>query len=110
MKKFIPVLLILIVIIVAVVFTFKMLLKPSPSGASPQSQERSPKDINWDNKVDDLDANIIKSVLGCKKTDPCWNKVVGKTITGDNPIYASDADLNKDGVIDQKDIDFLKAN
>ncbi len=110
MKNAIVIIVLIIFFAFVVVVISTKLLAPSPSGPSQQSQERNPKDINWDGKIDVLDANIVSSVLGCKKSDPCWNKVIGKTVTGDNPIYASDCDLNHDGVIDQKDIQLISNN
>jgi hypothetical protein len=61
-------------------------------------------DINRDNKVDFADQQLIKSSIGCQKSNPCWTKVVGKTLDGDNPIYASDLDLNGDGIISAIDL------
>lgn len=65
-------------------------------------------DINRDGKVDFTDRQFIDNNLGCKKQSPCWTKVIGKTMDGDNPIYASDLDLNKDNVIDKLDGEMIK--
>lgn len=64
-------------------------------------------DINHDGLVNTVDTNIIQAQFGCKSTDPCWKKVIGKTLDGDNPIYTFDIDFNKDSIIDQKDIEVL---
>ncbi|NTU47325.1 hypothetical protein HGA88_06925 [Candidatus Roizmanbacteria bacterium] len=66
-----------------------------------------PGDIYRDGKVSPQDIMIIKQHLGCKKTDPCWTKVIGKTHDGDNPFYGSDLDVNGDGKIDEADIPTL---
>jgi len=65
-------------------------------------------DINRDERVDQLDFMYIRNADGCRQTDSCWNKVVGKTSDGDNPIYVSALDLNKDGVINKKDLDLAQ--
>ncbi len=107
MKNVFITLVLVLILGAAVFFIFKKIALTSPQSTPSNNEERSAEDINWDNKVDYLDVNLVKSVLGCKKTDPCWNKVIGKTVTGDNPIYSSDSDLNKDGVIDDKDVSLL---
>lgn len=64
-------------------------------------------DIDKSGVADDSDKLLIRGQLGCKKEDPCWKKTVGKTVEGDNPLYAFDLDLDKDGVISQKDMDMV---
>jgi hypothetical protein len=61
-------------------------------------------DINDDGKVDLMDMQYIKDHAGCNQDDECWSKMIDKTITGHNPIYTSDLDLNQDGMIDESDI------
>lgn len=66
-----------------------------------------PGDFFRDGKVTQADIYLVQQYLSCKKGDVCWNKVVGKTHDGDNPIYTSDLDMNGDGVIDNRDIPTL---
>ena len=66
-----------------------------------------PGDFLRDGKPTYEDVALVKSHLGCKKSDPCWGEVVGKTHDGDNPLYTSDLDMNGDGVIDTADIPAL---
>ena len=111
MKYFLIILGIIIVFGVSI-FLFFQLNKTYPS--SPQShQSPSPSplwqrgDINHDGHVDSIDKIIIKKNLGCQNNNPCWEKVIGKTDEGDNPIYVSDLDLNNDGVINNKDMEII---
>ena len=76
---------------------------PTPTGISSNIA-----DINRDGRVDAVDKNFITSSMNCAKNASCWNKVVGKTSDGDNPIYASDLDLNHDGLVDQSDLNLIK--
>ncbi len=66
-----------------------------------------PGDFLRDGKPTYEDVALVKAHLGCKKSDPCWNQVVGKTHDGDNPLYTSDLDMNGNGVIDTQDIPAL---
>ncbi len=65
-------------------------------------------DINRDGKIDGFDKHFIENELGCSMNSSCWNKVIGKTMDGDNPIYVSDLDLNKDGKIDNLDLELVR--
>ena len=65
------------------------------------------EDINQDGKIDYLDEILLKNNVGCKVGESCWEKVVGYTISGHNPLYVKELDLVGDGVIDQKDIDIV---
>lgn len=77
----------------------------APTGqTSPYKKE----DINRDGRVDNTDTEIIRENLNCQKTQPCWGKVIGKTLSGDNPIYTYDLDLNGDGVISTLDMALVK--
>lgn len=80
--------------------------KSSTKSSTSQStvNKKSPHDINRDGRVDELDRNMVRTAIGCKKTDDCWNKSVGKTLDGDNPLYTFDLDLNADGEISNTDI------
>ena len=62
------------------------------------------EDINQDGVINEVDANFVKTNMNCKQADPCWNKVIGKTLSGENPIYASDLDFNHDGIITEVDL------
>jgi len=106
MKKSLMIAVPIIIAVLALVVFFLTKKSPSPALStknSTQAPERRKEDINWDDKVDYLDSNIINLSLGCKKNDACWSKVIGKTVTGDNPIYSSDLDLNGDGIVDAQD-------
>jgi hypothetical protein len=104
----------LIVFIVLLLFVvgwvfFSMSNRQQISSILPENgNERNKADINWDEKIDITDADLLKPYLNCKKNDACWQKVIGKTVTGDNPIYVYDGDLSGDGVIDQKDVEMIK--
>jgi hypothetical protein len=64
-------------------------------------------DVNKDGKVDIMDTEMIRSNIGCNAgTLGCWAGLVGKTVEGDNPIYASDLDINGNNEIDEADLDF----
>lgn len=76
----------------------------SPTPSKPQNSINLKGDINRDGKVDSEDADLIKKASPCNHVDPCWKKVVGKTKDGDNPIYASDLDLNHDDNVNELDI------
>ncbi len=65
-------------------------------------------DINRDGRIDELDKRLVEVEMGCKNDSPCWQKVVGETMDGDNPIYVFDLDLNKDGKIDKVDLSLVK--
>ncbi len=79
--------------------------KPSAKSSSEKVEtEKSPNDINRDGKVDELDRNMIRTAIGCKKDSDCWNNSVGKTLDGDNPLYTFDLDLNGDGEISSSDL------
>ncbi len=65
-------------------------------------------DIDRSGVADESDRMMIRGQMGCVKDQPCWNKTVGKTKDGDNPLYTFDLDLDKDGSITQKDIDLVK--
>ena len=68
---------------------------------------RNPGDINDNGTIDNTDLQIVKQYDGCKIGDACWTQVIGKTLSGDNPIYGSDLDLNEDQVVDQQDQQFV---
>jgi len=94
-------------------FKFNGQLKPdhSPTQSSqnlPSSPEWQKGDINHDGRVNAIDKLIIKKSFNCRNSDPCWQRVVGKTDEGDNPIYTADLDLNNDGIINTQDLEIDK--
>ncbi|OGK62627.1 hypothetical protein A2334_03355 [Candidatus Roizmanbacteria bacterium RIFOXYB2_FULL_38_10] len=99
-----------LIVILAIGIGFFFLMKSPSNNASSTtngkgdlSQTSLKGDINRDGAVDAEDADLIRKASPCNHVDPCWNKVVGKTKDGDNPIYASDLDLNHDDNINELD-------
>ncbi|MBI1862563.1 hypothetical protein HYS00_00410 [Candidatus Microgenomates bacterium] len=80
---------------------------PAPTHVPMPDDKYDPKDINHDGAVNDPDAFLIHRNLGCKSTDKCWKERVGLTNNSDNPIYASDLDLNHDNQVTQADADLV---
>jgi hypothetical protein len=108
---------ILLVIVGGTIYFVISKIPTSTSGADTSTQTQGSNltqtilgDINRDGKVTQADVNLVQASLGCKKADACWTKSIGKTLDGDNPMYTSDLDMNADGVIDQKDVDFVTNN
>ncbi len=101
-------------LLVVATFVSQLILKNinssqnSKTNLSPPPSNYKRADINQDGVVDATDAEIVRENIGCSKTKSCWNKVVDYTLSGHNPIYASDLDLNGDGVISQADVDLVK--
>jgi hypothetical protein len=89
------------------ILIFKKLLSPAPT-VNEASVTYKKEDIDKDEKVDTSDEDFVIKQLNCQKSLPCWNKVIGKTLNGDNPIYTFDLDMNADGVINQLDVDQIK--
>lgn len=96
------------IFVVAVLFIFFSLKKSTVKTTPVTPPSKNVADINRDGIVDSVDKNYVLTSMGCSKTASCWSKVVGKTSDGDNPIYASDLDLNHDGLIDQSDLNMIK--
>ena len=106
MNKIFTTSIIISIILLIIYFTsgfLKKILSPAPTINQSTSIYKS-EDINKDKKVDTTDEDIISKQLNCKKTESCWNKVIGKTLNGDNPIYTFDLDMNGDEKIDQLDV------
>jgi hypothetical protein len=95
-------------ILVGGYFAVQVLLRPAPTGKTGTSFTNAVGDIDRSGTVDESDKSLVRGQSGCLKTQPCWNQTVGKTKDGDNPIYVSDLDLNKDGFVDQQDLDLVK--
>jgi len=91
-------------------FTSKGTTPESPKAASTEkkggqlSETKNKGDINRDGIANAEDASLIQKASPCNHVDACWNKVVGKTKDGDNPIYTSDLDLNKDDNVNEMDV------
>ncbi len=64
---------------------------------------RRPEDINDDGTITVDDISLIQIKIGCSQQDDCWDDVIGKTLSGDNPIYTFDLDVDKDGTISAAD-------
>lgn len=106
MKKIFVVLLVVAIALIAFVyFSFSSKDVPAPKKTVPQY---AIGDVNRDGSVSALDTELLRQNLNCSQADPCWQKVVGKTVDGDNPIYASDLDLNKDGTLNDLDMTLAK--
>jgi hypothetical protein len=73
-------------------------------------QSRPTGDINDDGSVTVVDVQLVRGQIGCTSESECWNTVVGKTLSGDNPIYASDLDLDGDSAITDADADIVNQN
>lgn len=98
-----------ILIFVGIFFFGIKIITPGNKGTSYQVNDTKKKeDINWDEMVDPIDMAFVKTHVGCNREKLCWKSVIGKTVTGDNPIYVFDLDMNSDGMIDQKDVDLIK--
>lgn len=100
--------------VIAVVILFfagkyfvKKFLSPAPVSYQANTYYKK-EDINKDGKVDALDEQLVIKQSGCQRNNVCWNKVIGKSISGDNPIYVSDLDLNGDGIVDLLDLQQIK--
>lgn len=70
---------------------------------------RRKEDINDDGVINQTDVGIVKQNTGCAGGQPCWSRVVGKTLSGDNPIYASDLDMNGDDTISEEDANYVSS-
>jgi len=108
MKKVITIAFLLILLVAFVGISGSRLLRPSPTMYLTPTPPVHPGDIDRSGTVDSVDGEYVRSNLGCRSSNPCWQKVIGKTKDGDNPIYTSDVDLNKNGIIDQADLDMVK--
>lgn len=111
-----------VIIIVALVIVILLgvgitvfFLKSSPQTPSTKkqggelSETKLKGDINRDEKIDSEDADLVRKASPCNHAFACWNKVVGKTKDGDNPIYASDLDLNHDDNVNELDISAMSS-
>ncbi|MBI4973228.1 hypothetical protein HZC27_01325 [Candidatus Roizmanbacteria bacterium] len=104
-----------IVILLGVAVAGMLFFKSSPQTPSTPKQggglteTKLKGDINRDGKIDAEDADLVRKASPCNHAFACWNKVVGKTKDGDNPIYASDLDLNHDDNVNELDISAMSS-
>ena len=88
----------------AIFFFVKSSVIPGGSSVGSPGNKPGPRgDINRDGSVNTDDAELIRKASPCNHVDPCWNKVVGKTRDGDNPIYTFDLDINHDDNVNELD-------
>lgn len=89
-------------------FDYSKAIKYSPTVKNGDGGgHRIPGDINDNGTIDNTDVQIVRDHIGCSKTDSCWGDVIGKTLSGDNPIYTSDLDLNSDGTVSELDAEIV---
>lgn len=104
--------LIIVILLGIAVAGFFLKNSPQTKSSSKQGGLSEPKlngDINRDEKIDAEDADLVRKASPCNHAFECWNKVVGKTKDGDNPIYASDLDLNHDDNVNELDISAMSS-
>jgi hypothetical protein len=104
---FVVVIVIIVLSVTAFLFLPVFLQKqntPSEKEQTHQGITYAKGDINQDGKVDALDEVLIKNNIHCQSTDACWEKVIEHTVSGYNPIYVKDLDINKDNIIDENDV------
>ncbi len=97
-----------LLVVGALIFGGSKIFRAAPMVYLTPTPSQTIGDIDRSGTVDATDSQFVQTNLGCKKADSCWQKVIGKTRDGDNPIYVFDVDLNKDGVINQLDLDLVK--
>lgn len=90
-------------------FKVQPLKKSTTSQEETGTGERKKEDINDDGVVDGDDSQIVNAQIGCRSVDDCWTDVIGKTLSGDNPIYVSDLDIDSDAEVSQKDVDAVNS-
>jgi hypothetical protein len=99
----------LIVVILGVLGYFgSFLFRTAPATKIVPTPAVNIGDIDRSGAADEGDMSMIRKEVGCMNSQPCWNKTIGKTKDGDNPLYVFDLDLNKDSSITQADIDLVK--
>lgn len=101
----------IIVLAVCIVLGYvamKTLLRPAPMSGTKTTFTNAASDIDRSGTTDESDRQLVQSHVGCTSTLPCWSMVVGKTKDGDNPIYTSDLDMDKDGSITTNDVAQIK--
>lgn len=70
---------------------------------------RKREDINDDGAVNGDDSQIVQTNIGCSQAQSCWDDVIGKTLSGDNPIYVYDLDVDDSGEINDNDVAQINA-
>lgn len=81
---------------------------PEQIDQNEQPQSIANPDINDDGTINAFDSIYVQENIGCSSVDPCWQTVVGETLSGSNPIYVFDLDLNQDDVINEADLAFYE--
>lgn len=112
------VVLLVIVVIAGVVGSAIFFMMPKTAAPAQQMRQdrvsvgesRPIGDINDDGSVTVVDVQLVRGQVGCTSESECWNTVVGKTLSGDNPIYTSDLDLDGDGSITDADAEIVNQN
>lgn len=84
-----------------------LIRKSAPVQEGSGGGQRIPGDINDNGTIDNTDVQMVRDHIGCTNDQNCWNDVIGKTLSGDNPIYASDLDLNSSNKVDEEDAQFV---
>ncbi|MCX7996264.1 MAG: dockerin type I domain-containing protein [Patescibacteria group bacterium] len=84
-------------------------VRPARAREASTAGSRKKEDINDDGMVDQTDAGIIRQNIGCASGQTCWGGVIGKTLSGDNPIYAADLDMDGNGMIEERDVELITA-
>lgn len=98
-----------IIIAFAIVILFGVAIFGFVMYKAPPQSNTLKGDINRDGKIDAEDADLVRKASPCNHAFECWKKVVGKTKDGDNPIYASDLDLNHDDNVNELDISAMSS-
>lgn len=88
-------------------FERSVLKKVSATNEGSGGGQRIPGDVNDNGTIDNTDVQIVRDHIGCESTQDCWGDVIGKTLSGDNPIYTSDLDLEKNNKVDESDAQFV---
>lgn len=78
--------------------------KTKSSKSAEANTGRKPEDINDDGVVDAEDVQLVQDNMWCTLTDDCWDDMIGKTKSGDNPIFVYDLDVAKDSSINDNDV------
>lgn len=116
------IILLIVVVVAALIGAGIFFLAPnsgtSTQQAAPQQQDNSLSigesrpvgDVNDDGVVTPVDVQLVRGQIGCEEGQNCWNEIIGKTLSGDNPIYTMDLDLNNDGMITEEDANEVQKN
>ena len=64
-------------------------------------------DLTGDNKIDNEDLKWVIQAVGIKKGDLRWNKEI---VSPDSMEFGEFFDFNHDGIVDSKDVDYIRRN